>query len=364
VDGGRWRDSALLGCGLSLQLLTRPFEFCFLVLSTLAFFFLTIRRGFCWKSARTAAFIACLPLFASFALTALHNKRVTGSWTTLPYMLYRYQYGMPASFTFQPNPIPHRQLTEEQDLAYRAQSVIHGVDPETPRAYLERLAFRARFLRFFLLPPLYIAAIASMFGIRSLRLVWIILTIGTFLLGSNFYPYFFPHYVAAIAGLFVLLAVLGLQQLDDVTIRDRTLPVRLGSLILLICVVHFAFWFVVHASSSRYLRSTLLPFESWDYINYGDPQGRTAVRNQLARQPGKKLVFVHYAPSHRFEEWIDNGAEIDKQSVVLVNDLGSMANNKILAYYPDRAAWLLEPDQSPPRLTRYLPAQTGFQTVQ
>ena len=361
---GRVRDAAILGCGLSLQLLIRPFEFCFLVLSAVVFFALMRSPSFYWKHARTAAVVACLPLFLSLGLTALHNKRVTGSWTTLPYMLYRYQYGMPASFTFQPNPIAHRQLSEEQDLAYRAQSAIHGTDPETVTAYVERLVFRARFLRFFLLPPLYIAAIAFLFRVRSRRTAWIVLTIGVFLLGSNFYPYFFPHYVAAITGLFVLISVMGLQKLDNLRIGGQPLPMRLGSLLLLVCVVHFAFWFGVHAWGSRSLLSILSLFESWDYINYGDPQGRIAVHNQLANLPGKKVVFVHYAPGHLFEEWVQNGADIDGSPVVLVHDLGPAENKKVLGYYSDRTPWLLEPDQSPPRLTRYLPAASGFQTVQ
>lgn len=361
---GRLRDAALLGCGLSLQLLTRPFEFCFLVVSALMFFALTLRRGCNWRRGRTGAMVACLPLLFSFALAGLQNKRVTGSWTTLPYMLYRYQYGMPASFTFQPNPRPHRQLSEEQDLAYRAQSAIHGTDPETVTSYLDRLAFRLRFLRFFLLPPLYVAAIAFCFRVRSLRLLWVLLTIGVFLLGSNFYSYFFPHYVGAITGLFVLVCVIGLQQLNELKVDGQALPVRLGTLILLLCVVHFSFWFGVHASGSRSVLSMLSPFESWDYINYGDSQGRIAVHDQIARLPGKKIVFVHYAPGHRFEEWVQNGADLDGSPVVLVHDLGAAENSQLLGYYPDRTAWLLEPDQSPPRLTRYLPAASGFQTVQ
>jgi hypothetical protein len=279
-------------------------------------------------------------------------------------MLYRYQYGMPASFTFQPNPMPHRPLSDEQDLAYRAQSSIHGTDPETFKTYTERLAFRARFLRFFLLPPLYLAAAAFLFRLRDPRFAWILLTFGVFLLGSNFYPYFFPHYVAALTGLFVLISVLGLEQLNKLKLSGVPLPLNFGTFLLLACIAHFGFWFSVHGWAGGDLRSALLPFESWDYINYGDPQGRLAVRDRLAREPGRKLVFVHYAPGHRFEEWVQNGADIDGSLVILVHDLGETANSKLLNYYPDRTAWLLEPDQSPPRLTHYLPAPTGFQTVQ
>jgi hypothetical protein len=157
--------------------------------------------------------------------------------------------------------------------------------------------------------------------------------------------------------------VLGLEQLNKLKLSGVPLPLNFGTFLLLACLVHFGFWFSVHEWAGEELRSALLPFESWDYINYGDPQGRIAVRDRLARIPGKKLVFVHYAPGHRFEEWIQNGADIDSSPVVLVHDLGTPDNNGILTYYRDRTAWLLEPDQSPPRLTRYLPAQPGFQTV-
>jgi hypothetical protein len=324
---------------------------------------LAFHRPYNWHWLRKAGLIASLPVLASLLLSGLHNKRVTGTWTTLPYALYRYQYGMPASFTFQPNPLPHRQLSEEQDLAYRAQSAIHGTDPERFKSYLERLAFRVRFLRFFLLPPLYIAVVGFLSRVRDLQFAWVLVTIGVFLLGSNFYPYFFPHYVAAVTSLFVLVAVLGLEQLDKLTIRGRPLPLKVGTVLLLGCVVHFAFWFYLRGWGSRELRQAVLPFESWDYINGGDPQGRISVRDRLTKIPGKKLVLVHYAPGHRFEEWIANGADIDSAPVVLVHDLGTEENKQILQYYPDRTAWLLEPDQNPPRLTRYLSPQTGFQTV-
>ncbi len=360
----RPRDAALLGCGLSLQLLTRPFEFCFLLLSAVLFFPLAARRHLQWRSTRNLAAIASAPLLVALGLTALQNQSVTGSWTTLPYMLYRYQYGMPASFTFQLNATPHRQLSDEQDLAFRAQSAIHGSDPETMSTYAERFGFRLRFLRFFLLPPLYIAALAFLFKLRDPRFAWVLITIGLFLLGSNFYPYFFPHYIAAVTGLFILVAVVGLGRLDALTVRGHALPFRLGTSMLLLCGLHFAFWFGLHGWGSRSLQSALFPFESWDYINAGDPQGRIAVRDQLARLPGKKLVFVHYAPGHRFEEWMQNEADVRSASVVLVHDLGTLDNNHLLSYFSDRTPWLLEPDQSPPRLTRYLPPQAGFQTVQ
>ncbi len=360
----RTRDGVLLGLGLALQLLTRPFEFVFLLLSAALFLLPARRSSFNLKNAGRLTAVAGGILLASIALMSLQNKRVTGSWTTLPYMLSVYQYGVPPSFTVQPNPVPHRQLNDEQELAYRAQSVIHGTDPETLASYVERLVFRLRFMRFFLLPPLYIAALAFLVSIREFRFLWVAGTIAIFALGSNFFPYFYPHYVAALASLFVLAAIIGLEKLNELRVAGRELPIQFGSLILLLCVVHFFFWFGVHAVGGPRLLSTLGPFESWDYINYGDPQRRVAVAHQLSEQPGKKLVFVHYAPGHMFQEWVHNGADIDASDVVWAHDLGPGKNDQLLRYYPNRTPWLLEPDQVPPKLTRYSVVSSGFQDVQ
>ena len=56
-----------------------------------------------------------------------------------------------------------------------------------------------------------------------------------------------------------------------------------------------------------------------------------------------------------FHEWIQNAADIDRARIVWADDLGDAENEKLKRYYPDRTAWLIEPDALPPRLTPYLP---------
>ena len=96
-------------------------------------------------------------------------------------------------------------------------------------------------------------------------------------------------------------------------------------------------------------------------LNHGDPEGRRAIHNQLAEIPGRQLVFVRYWPQHRFEEWVHNAADIDGARVAWARDLGATENEKLRRYYPDRTAWLLEPDAKPPRLSRY-PAEAPDST--
>ncbi len=360
----RMRDVGLLGCGLAMQLLTRPYEFCFLLLSAVLFFWPAVVARIEWRKAVQSAGVAALVVAGGASLMLLHDKRVTGNWTTLPYMLYRYQYGVPATFTFQANPLPHHELNSEKELDYRAESAIHGPGADSVSAYLKRLMYRARFYRFFLLAPLYLALLAFLAAVREFRFAWVLLTFLLFALGSNFYPYFYPHYIAAITSLFVLASVVGLERLNRLHLPHGLPGQEIAGVVLLVCAFQFLFWYGVHAAGNERVLFALGPLETWDFINYGDAEGRIMIDDQLAQAAGKQLVFVGYGPQHAFHEWVHNAADIDRARVVWAHDLGGQENEKLRAYYPERKAWLLEPDARPPQLSLY-PAQTSpFQNVQ
>jgi hypothetical protein len=331
------RSGLLLGLGLGLELLTRPYEFLLLLVGVAALAW--------WEKIRprTAA-VAALAMLAAVALMLLHNHAVTGRWTTLPYQISRYQYGVPTSFTFQPNPYPHRELSQEERDDYEAQSAVH--DRESRKSFLPRLRGRVHYARFFFLPPLYLALPFFLF---NRRLLPVLILVAIFILGTTFYPYFYPHYLAAIACLFVLMTVAGLEW-----INERSTAAAL--LIFLLAVGHFLFWYGLHLAADDQTLAATLPYETSDYLNRGDPEGRAAVLERLADSPGKQLVFVRFAPSHPLREWIGNNANIDEARVVWALDLGPAENDKLRQYYPDRTVWLLEPDDRPPRLQPY--AQT------
>jgi hypothetical protein len=104
-----------------------------------------------------------------------------------------------------------------------------------------------------------------------------------------------------------------------------------------LCAIHFAF-FYGEAFATQTGRTR-----------------RTLVINELARSPGRHLVFVRYWPGHIFQdEWVYNDADIDASAIVWARDLGP-EDEKLRQYYPDRKAWLLEPDALPPKLSPYQP---------
>ena len=313
-----------------MQALTRPYEFVVLVLIVLSF--LPPRRGLA---------IAAIVVLPGFGLVLLQNKQVTGSWTTLPYQLSRYQYGVPAAFIFQPDPVPHRLLTVEQQISYDAHVAVH-----------DKANFRERvpFLRFFFLAPLSLALPAFLFALRDTRFIRVIAAAALFWVADGLYPYFYPHYIAAVACLFVLISVKGLEQLSRLRIRHFAVGEEAATLILVLCLAHFLLWYGIHLVGNQNLLNATSANESWDFINYGDPEGRIAINNQLANAAGKQLVFVHYSPQHGAHEWIQNAADIDGSRVVWAIDLGREEDNTLRRYYPDRHVWLLEADAKPPKL--------------
>ena len=326
----RW--AALLGLGIGIEMLSRPYESVFLITAVLVFLLPGWRR-----TIRTAPAALAVVLAAS-GLISLDNKSATGSWTTLPYMLSRYQYGIPAAFTPQPDPAPHVELTRQQQLAYQIQSSVH----DSAGKYFPRLFGRARFYRFFFLAPLYLAIPFFLLAVRELRFAWVLGTVILFALGSNFYPYFYPHYIAAIACLLILIGAVSLERLSSINSYA-------ARIIVVFCFAHFLFWYGLHASGDP----SMWRYETSDAINYGDPAGRIAIQRELLKIPEKELVFVRYRPQHTITEWVFNSADIDHSKIVWARDLGAAENEKLRQYYPDRKIWLLEADVHPPALEPY-----------
>jgi hypothetical protein len=336
-----------LGVGLGLHLLIRPYESIFLLFCVALYL-----APLLWTPEGKQTLLRAVPILAAclavaLGITALQNKSVTGSWTTLPYQLSQYQYGVPAALTFQASPTPHADLTPQQELGYRSQQAFRASGPETLGSYLTRLQYRIRYYRFFFLPPLYLAILAFLPSLRHPRYAWVALTLVAFALGANFFPAFQLHYLSAVTCLFVLIGVVGLQRIYRWN-REA------AQVLLFLCIAHFAFWYGMHVVDAQDFSMSARAYESWDAINHRNPERRILINQQIARTPGRMLIFVRYWPQHLFqEEWVYNEADIDRARVVWARDLGEPENAKLRQYYPDRSVWLLEADLRPPRLEEY-----------
>jgi hypothetical protein len=335
-ESGRRRYAILIGTGIGISALSRPYETVFLALSVGLFFVLQPQK---LLRAMPLIVVAALP---ALGLIFLQNKSVTGSWTSMPYMLGRYEYGVPTTFVWQPNPTPHRELTTQQQLGFETQRAAH--DTNLAMGFLGRLGNRVKYYRFFFLAPLLLVLPWFLLRVREYRYAWVLLTVLLFVAGTNIYPYFYSHYIAAITCLFVLIIVASLERAGP----------GIASIIMFVAAVHFALWYGIHFAGNQDFARDLSQFETEDAINTGDPQGRHAVRDRLLATPGKQLVFVRYRVGHAFEEWVYNAADIDASQIVWARDLGADENEKLRRYYPDRTSWLLQPDVRPPLLVPYV----------
>jgi hypothetical protein len=330
-DSRHLRYAAMLGLGLGMHLLSRPFESIFLLMSVILFFLPELRSPAGLALLVRPAAVSALVCLPAIVLVLAQNKEVTGSPVTLPYTLSQYQYGVPASFTFQSHPVPHNPLTHEQEMDYKMQRAFRSTDQDTLVTYLKRLLYRTRYYRFYFYPALYLALIAYLTRVREYRFLWVALTALIFALGTNFYPLLLAHYIAALTCLFVLMSVEGLR-----TISKWPSGAPAARVLIWLCIAQFAY--------------------SWITTDFQYPERRIQINRQLGKIPGHLLVLVRYWPQHVFQdEWVYNGADIDKARIVWARDLGDAEDQKLLHYYPDRAALLLEPDARPPRLTPYKP---------
>jgi len=334
------RVAEIMGAGLGLQILARPFEAALIAVGVMLYLLKA-------RTARRTVGIAALAAAPALGFLALHNHAVTGRWLKLPYVESREQYGVPTTFTFQSLPVPRRALTREQQLDYRAQSIIHG-DSETVGGYFERLAARVPFYRFFFPVPLCLALVAFLWRCREPRFRWLLLAVLIVLCGTNFYPYFYPHYIAVLTSVFVLMSVAGLEQVQQWP-RFRWAT---GAIVAL-CTAQFLFFYGVHLTRNPRWLIAVERYETPNFIGWGDSEGRVEIHRRLAAEPGRQLVFVRYAPTHLFREWVHNGATVDAAPTVWARDLGAAENEILRRYYAGRTAWLLQPDVYPPVLTRY-----------
>lgn len=351
-QSARLRDAVLLGLGFGVEWLVRPFETLFLLVCVALYLAPSLFHR--KRDLARIAGVAVLAALPALGLSLLQNRQVTGRWTILPYQVSQRQYGIPTTLTWQPLPIPERTLTQEQKVDYDMQSEVHGPGPESWPAFIHRLGTRARFLRFFFPVPLLMVLPLFLICLRQFRNMWLLASMAILTLGTNVYPYFYPHYVAGAACLIVLVGLIAVERLY----RWSEPAARL---VLLLCGAQFLFWYGLHLSAGWGPALALTDrYESWDFVNHGDPEGRAAIDRTLAQAPGRQLVFVRYWSGHRLDQWVFNDAVIDGSRVVRALDLGPDEDRQLQLYYPGRTAWLLEPDAEPVRLSRYeAPVETA-----
>jgi hypothetical protein len=96
-----------------------------------------------------------------------------------------------------------------------------------------------------------------------------------------------------------------------------------------------------------------LNYQSWCCKVPGN-QNKARITAELARLPGKQLVFVKTKHDEmNLFQWIYNDADIDASPIVWARDLGPDENARLVAYFAQRQVWVVDPNVEPTTCRKY-----------
>lgn len=310
-----FRTALILAVGLALLANSRPLEGGLLglgAMGVLLFYRVSLRR-------------MLTPLALVLVPTGIwmlyYNYRVTGNPLDTPYASHHRQYDICTPFFWdkeahaQP-PVQNVHIRDVHRWEYEARTVL--MSPLTRLVNL-RLLFQLYlgitlslctvlvfpFVRWWRLRTGPLIAMSLPMVLMLLTLVWVS-----------------PHYAAPGAAAYCIVAIVVLRRLFHLW------PVAAQCLVAFILLN--AVW--------QYKDPTI----QWLYDNRDFIAVRKSVLQKLDQVPGKKVVFVEYAPVQDFiGEWVYNRADIDRSQTIWTYDMGSKKNQEIIDYYRDRQFWRL-----------------------
>jgi hypothetical protein len=341
------RDSAAMGVGLAVLGNTRPFEglvYSLPFAGAMAVWMIKQKR-FPQAIVRTRVI---LPLILILTVTGgammYYFWRVSGDPFVMPYQVNRQTYAIAPYFIWQqrrPEPSYRhavmRKFYKDFELTdYESGKSVWGF---VRRYFLRMLALWL----FYAGPILSVPFLALPWVMRDRKMRFPLLITGTVFLGTLLEIWTGAHYVAAATGLFFLLLVESMRHVNLWRWQKQRIGSRVVLAVPLLCLAMILVRLVAVATST--------PIETlWPRGNLE----RSAILKQLKAMPGQQLVIVRYALDHGTRnEWVYNRADIDEAKVVWARDMGAMENEELLQYFKSRHAWLLEADESPPRLQPY-----------
>ena len=354
----RFRHALLMAAGISLMVLTRPYEGLLLCLPVSV----VLARWTLFGKNRppTGVLIrrAALPLaliVTAVAWLGYYDYRAFGSPLTLPYTINRATYAMAPYFVWQaPRPEPAyrhavmRYYYDETELKiFKNASPLSG--------YLSRKLITLIFsIQFFagvaLLPPLIMLRRVLM----DRRIRFLVLCVFVLMAGMSIQVFVLPHYLAPFTAAFYAI---GLQAMRHLRLwRPENKPVGLTLVRLLVTVCLLMAGLRLYAGP---LHLALPEWQgaSWNFMWYGpDHFGteRFRVAGGLEQLPGKQLAVVRYSSKHNpFDEWVYNSADIDGSKVIWAREMDEANNLELIKYYRDRHVWLVEPDSTPATVSPY-----------
>ncbi len=334
--------SLTFGIGLAILANSRPFEGVLFTIGVL----ITLDR----RLLRQLVIPVGIVLLAAAIGMGIYFNAVTGSPFRMPYQVNRATYGWPMTQFWLPTPVVEPSIHKPMRDYYNWEKQAHD-QLRSPGALWNEFWLRVRRLWSFFLGPLLTLPLVF-FGERAWRYVRtrrlappFLLVVAGVMAGQSATP----HYLAPVAGIFLILAVQGIRLLRARRAQEPQ-STRIGMflaqapLVMLVMIAALRPFAILPMGDGAM---------SWCCVTPGNTK-RAEIAAQLARQSGDQLVFVHYNPDHYFHvEWVYNAADIDRAKVVWARQIDGDEDRKLLAYFHDRTAWIVLADEDPPRVMPY-----------
>jgi hypothetical protein len=347
VRSPRLHHGFLLGLGIAILANSRPYEglvLSLLVMAGLFWWMFSKEAPTARESIRCTVIPVLVVLILTAGLMAFYNLRVTGNPLRMPYMVHEETYAVAPPFLWQhakPEPVYRHKAIRDVHLGwelsgYESQRSIGGLlseglwkatvlvagcfwlwMPALPRLVIPWPKIRDKWTRFALL-------MCASFIIALLAETWLQL-----------------HYAAPIASLVFAFALQNMRYLHSRRPRKTWRFVLLATLTLsVVSLVGLS----IHLSR--------VDSAAWS-------SQRARILADLNQSGERHLVIVRYGSEHNSEqEWVSNAADIDGANVVWAREMDAGEDAKLLKYFNDRRAWLLEADSESPRLIPY-PIEPG-----
>jgi hypothetical protein len=323
----------VLGLGLAILVLTRPFEGALFSVPFLVM--LLWGKHLLWRKSLRIAIPVLIVTGVALGLLGMYFARVTGSPWVTAYQINQKTYGWPMGLAWtKPPQIEHRHIELRRYYEYELgeREKVDG-----PVDFVEYLTFRLQeYWRFFIGPVLTIPLLMfpQVWRRRRTLVIGVMGGVTAILLEGAASP----HYLAPAAAVIIAIIVECCRHLR--ARRIEILPMLPAAMLLVLALR-------ISAQTFGLPYTQELNYQSWCCKQQGN-LSKSRVEAALRAEPGDHLVFVKAKtdPANLFQ-WIYNEADIDAARIVWARDLGGERNAALRAYFSTRRVWMLDPNVQP-----------------
>jgi len=264
----------------------------------------------------------------------------------MPYQVNRDTFAVARYFVWQDvkhQPVYHHQVMHD---FYLDREMPPSLEARSLGGFfIAALIKLGRLWLFYIGPALTIPLFFLPWIFRDRRIKWLLIAGAVSLVGSALIVFFMAHYAAPMAAVIIAVVVQGMRHMRVCRYEGKATGLFLVRALVVVCVL------IVPLE----VRTLATPASQGTWESLGT--ARAKVLAQLDALPDRQLVLVRYKPQHdTMAEWVYNRANIDSSKVVWAREMSAADNEELFRYFEDRHVWLLEADETPPKLTTYLPA--------